>query len=146
MFHRQVFEELRREILWEASDPTQSAAVAAVQASFSCQAAAIIVVTRSGKSAADMSHFRPRCPILAITREAQVARQMHLWRGIHPLWYPEEKRKENWVDDVEARVTYCIEYAKNCQLMKVGDTVVIVTGWRPGSGHTNTMRIKCIME
>ncbi|CAH1252430.1 PKM [Branchiostoma lanceolatum] len=142
MFHRQVFEELRNEILWEASDPTQSAAVAAVQASFSCQAAAIIVVTRSGKSAADLSHFRPRCPILAVTREAQVARQMHLWRGIHPLWYLEDQRKDNWVDDVEARVTYCIEYAKSCplQLLKVGDTVVIVTGWRPGSGFTNTMR------
>ncbi|XP_078666307.1 pyruvate kinase PKM-like isoform X3 [Branchiostoma floridae x Branchiostoma belcheri] len=145
MFHRQVFEELRREILWEASDPTQSAAVAAVQASFSCQAAAIIVVTRSGKSAADLSHFRPRCPILAVTREAQVARQMHLWRGIHPLWYPETQRKDNWVDDVEARVTYCIEYAKNW-LLKVGDTVVIVTGWRPGSGFTNTMRIKVIRD
>ncbi|XP_078579257.1 pyruvate kinase PKM-like isoform X3 [Branchiostoma floridae x Branchiostoma japonicum] len=141
MFHRQVFEELRREILWEASDPTQSAAVAAVQASFSCQAAAIIVVTRSGKSAADMSHFRPRCPILAITREAQVARQMHLWRGIHPLWYPEEKRKENWVDDVEARVTYCIEYGKTRGFAKPGNNVVVVTGWRPGPGFTNTLRI-----
>ncbi|XP_078579258.1 pyruvate kinase PKM-like isoform X4 [Branchiostoma floridae x Branchiostoma japonicum] len=146
MFHRQVFEELRREILWEASDPTQSAAVAAVQASFSCQAAAIIVVTRSGKSAADMSHFRPRCPILAITREAQVARQMHLWRGIHPLWYPEEKRKENWVDDVEARVTYCIEYARQRNFVKVGNTVVVLTGWMPGSGHINTIRLLTVED
>lgn len=34
-----------------------------------------------------MAKYRPRCPIIAVTRHEQVARQCHLWRGILPLHY-----------------------------------------------------------
>lgn len=39
-----------------------------------------------------MAAYRPRCPIMAITRDAQTARQMHLYRGILPIHYKGKRR------------------------------------------------------
>lgn len=48
MFHRQMFEELRR-ISHLTRDPTESVAIGAVEASFKCCASAIIVLTKTGR-------------------------------------------------------------------------------------------------
>lgn len=50
-------------------------------------AAAIVVVTTSGRSAQTVAKYKPRCPVIAVTRYALVARQLHMWRGIVPLIY-----------------------------------------------------------
>ena len=48
MFHRQMFEELRR-TSHLTRDPTESVAIGAVEASFKCCASAIVVLTKSGR-------------------------------------------------------------------------------------------------
>lgn len=48
MFHRQMFEELRR-TSHLTRDPTESVAIGAVETSFKCCASAIIVLTKSGR-------------------------------------------------------------------------------------------------
>ncbi|KFQ89233.1 Pyruvate kinase PKM, partial [Phoenicopterus ruber ruber] len=48
IFHRQLFEELRR-LTSLNCDPTEAAAVGAVEASFKCCSGAIIVLTKSGR-------------------------------------------------------------------------------------------------
>lgn len=48
MFHRQVFEELRR-TTHLTRDPCESVAIGAVETSFKCCASAIIVLTKSGR-------------------------------------------------------------------------------------------------
>ncbi|NXU94669.1 KPYM kinase, partial [Xiphorhynchus elegans] len=48
IFHRQLFEELRR-LSPLNGDPTEAAAVGAVEASFKCCSGAIIVLTKSGR-------------------------------------------------------------------------------------------------
>lgn len=139
IFHNQQFEELRRETP-VFTDPTHTIAIAAVEASFTCMAAAIIVITTSGRSAHLVAAYRPRCPILAITRNAQTARQAHLYRGIFPVLYTDPKMNE-WTADVDRRIWRAVYMAMERSFVKAGDPVVVLTGWKPGSGSTNTMRI-----
>ncbi|XP_055955893.1 pyruvate kinase PKM isoform X1 [Patella vulgata] len=149
VFHNQTFEELRRETP-TYTDATHTIAIAAVEASFTCMASAIIVITTSGRSAFLVSAYRPRCPILAITRNAQTARQCHLYRGIFPIHYTgpnssnkleEDDKMNEWTADVDRRIWRAIDIAMNRNFLRAGDPVVILTGWKPGSGSTNTMRI-----
>ena len=55
MFHRQLFEELRR-TSHLTRDPTESVAMGAVEASFKCCASAIVVLTKSGRSESTPTH------------------------------------------------------------------------------------------
>ncbi|XP_046364485.1 pyruvate kinase PKM-like isoform X4 [Haliotis rufescens] len=159
VFHNQLFEELRKETPI-FTDAAHTIAIAAVEASFSAMAAAIIVITTSGRSAYLVSAYRPRCPILAITRNAQTARQCHLYRGIFPIHYsadrdcsPEDldaltdeaagsdSRMNEWTADVDRRIWMAISSGMGRGFIKKGDSIVVMTGWKPGSGSTNTMRI-----
>ncbi|PZC86603.1 pyruvate kinase [Helicoverpa armigera] len=121
-------------------DQSTGAAMAGVLAAQRSIAAAIIVVTTSGKSAQTVAKFRPRCPILAVTRYAMVARQLHMWRGIVPIIY-EDAPETEWAADLEKRVNFVIKWSIERGFIRIGDPIVIVSGWRQGSGFTNTMRV-----
>ncbi|KAJ0066022.1 hypothetical protein NL108_001243 [Boleophthalmus pectinirostris] len=86
IYHQQLFEELRR-LTPLSSDPTEVTAIGAVESSFKCGAGAIIVLTTTGRSAHLLSRYRPRCPIIAVTRSPQVARQSQLLRGVFPVLF-----------------------------------------------------------
>jgi pyruvate kinase len=144
VYHKELFESLR------ATNPggcdTHSIAIAAVEASFQSQATAIVVITTSGKSAQAIAKYRPACPIIAVTRNAQAARQAHLWRGIFPHLVKTPKPEglvagEAWIDDIELRIKDAMDSCEALGLVKKGGNLVVVTGWRGGSGYTNTMRI-----
>ncbi|XP_058502523.1 pyruvate kinase M1/2b [Solea solea] len=139
MFHRQMFEELRR-ISHLTRDPTEAIAIGAVEASFKCCASVIIVLTKSGRSAHLLSKYRPRAPIIAVTRNGQTARQAHLYRGIYPVLYT-KPANDVWAEDVDLRVNFALEVGKHRKFCKSSDVALVVTGWRPGSGYTNTVRV-----
>ena len=93
-----------------------------------------------------VSKYRPRCPILGVTRNDVAARQMHLWRGVFPVLIEEPKPAglnsgDEWMMDVETRIQKALDMATNNGWCKKGDSIVVVTGWRGGSGNTNTLRI-----
>jgi len=144
LYHRELFEQLRIENAVGTS--VNSVAIAAVEASFHSNASLIIVLTTSGHSAHLLSKYRPRCPIIAVTRNEVAARQMHLWRGIFPLVIEEPKKEglvsgDVWMGDVEKRIAEALAHSEKRRVSKKGDNVVVVTGWRGGSGNTNTLRI-----
>ncbi|XP_053064762.1 pyruvate kinase PKLR isoform X3 [Acinonyx jubatus] len=139
IYHRQLFEELRR-VAPLSRDPTEVTAIGAVEASFKCCAAAIVVLSKSGRSAQLLSRYRPRAMVIAVTRSAQAARQAHLFRGVFPVLYSKPP-EAIWADDVDHRVQFGIESGKLHGFLRVGDLVIVVTGWRSGSGYTNIMRV-----
>lgn len=55
------------------------------------------------RSAHLVSRYRPRAPIIAITRNEQTARQAHLYRGIFPVLC-KDPALDAWAEDVDLRV------------------------------------------
>merc|ERR1712042_230691 len=86
LYYKQDFLDLQNDLV-DPQDATVTTAIAAVQASYKTMATAIVVITETGRSAHLISKYHPRCPILAVTRDGMVARQMHLYRAIVPVLY-----------------------------------------------------------
>ena len=113
---------------------------AARSAAHDLSAAAIITPTSSGYTARLMSRHRPRMPILAVTPDPRVQRELGLYWGVVPLSAP---RTEN-TDEMLAQA---VRAAQARGLVQVGDTLVL-TGGAAGSapGTTNLLRVLVVEE
>ncbi|XP_078360531.1 pyruvate kinase PKM-like [Oculina patagonica] len=144
IFHRQLFDDLRH-TMRRVTDTHETTAIAAVAASFTANAACIICLTHRGTTAEVVSRFRPRCPIIVVTRDARVARQMHLYRGCFPLIY-DKPPKDNVLEEHDERLEFALDMGKRMGFLKLGNHFVFVSGWKAGAAHTNTIRILTVME
>jgi pyruvate kinase len=152
IFYAPLFNELRG-ITPKPTETAETIASSAVNACLEQDAAAIIVMTTSGNSARLLSKYRPQVPIFTVTRNAQVARQCHLYRGCYPFFYgkpaafkPEEMASspvtaDVWQEDVDKRIQWAIDEGKEAGMLNTGDTVVVVQGWKGGSGNTSVIRV-----
>merc|ERR1712080_734087 len=129
-WNERMFEDMMRTEAMNLSECniTNTTAISAVLASYKCKAAAIVVLTASGNT----SHIVSRYP--------QVARQMQMYRGCIPILY-EEERGNDWTKDVDNRVQLAIDFGKRSKFISSGDHVVVISGWRQGTGSSNTVRI-----
>ncbi|KAL8820244.1 MAG: hypothetical protein Q9191_007555 [Dirinaria sp. TL-2023a] len=137
------FNELRA-IVKRPVSLVESTAQSAVSASLELNAGAILVLTTTGSSARLISKYRPVCPIIMVTRNATASRYSHLYRGVYPFLFPEEKpdfNETDWQEDVDRRLKWGISEAISLGVLNRSDNVVCVQGWRGGKGHTNTLRI-----
>ncbi|XP_017966267.1 pyruvate kinase [Drosophila navojoa] len=139
VWYRDLFEDLVHETQGEL-DASHSIAITAIETARRTKATLIIALTTSGRSAALLSKFRPRCPILAVTRCERAARWVNLHRGILPLLY-QVNCAENYATDVDARVRFALTSAKKMDLISDGDPIVIVSAWKDGGGFTNNVRV-----
>ncbi|GIY29879.1 pyruvate kinase PKM [Caerostris extrusa] len=131
------------DLIYETPIPmnqTSVIAIAAVVAAMKSLAAAIIVLTTTGRTANVISKYRPRCPIFAVSREGMICRQSVLFRGVFPIHYTDE-RKPDWTEDVDSRIQFALEYAKRRKYLRLNDIVITVTGWCQGAGSTNTVQV-----
>merc|ERR1712209_335848 len=140
IWNERIFEDMMRANV-SACDNTTTTAISAVLTSYKCKASAIVVLTTSGATSHLVSKYKPHCPILTVTRFPQVARQLQVFRGCIPLFYEQDRPAGAWMDDVDARVQYAIDFGKKSNFIAAGDNVVVITGWRQGAGSSNTVRI-----
>ncbi|XP_073984671.1 pyruvate kinase-like isoform X3 [Rhodnius prolixus] len=139
IWHKELFADLVSKAI-PPIDATHSIAIAAVEASAKALAAAILVITTTGRSAHLIAKYRPRCPIIAVTRHIQVARQAHLFRAIVPIYY-DRLASLDWLKDTEDRVKFGLKIAFEKKYFTYGDPLIVVTGWKQGGGFTNTIRL-----
>jgi len=101
-------------------------------------AAAILPLTDSGATARNVSKFRPSTPILAITSDEKVARQLQLVWGVHPLLVAEMNSSSSTF--VEA-----MRLARQQGLVVDGDLVVQTAGSTAGvSGSTDLLKVALV--
>lgn len=98
-------------------------------------AAAIITVTMSGFTAAAISRFKPKCPIVGCSINERVNRQLNLLWGVKPISIRQEETAEELFDDA-------VKETKKAGYVKKGDIVVITAGVPLGiAGKTNMIRV-----
>lgn len=101
-------------------------------------ASAIIVVTKSGRTARMISSFRPKSTIVATVLSEKVRRQLTLSWGIYPIMASEQQTSE---DLYEHAIQKSLEYG----YVKNGDLVVITGSSTVGiSGTTNTLKVHLV--
>ncbi len=102
------------------------------------EAAAILTLTKTGATARNVSKFRPPIPILAVTSQVDVARQLQLVWGVHPLMVLSlPSAKQNF----EA----ALNMAQEQKLVSAGDLVVMTAGTLQGvSGSTDLIKVEFV--
>lgn len=99
-------------------------------------AAAIIAVSKSGRTARMVSKYRPASPIIGACLTEKVYRQLGLSWGVVPLLL--EKKEE-----AEELFEYAVDTAEKAGLIEKGDVVVISAGVPLGvSGTTNLIKVQ----
>lgn len=142
-----LFNEMRS-LTQVPTETSETVAMAAVSASLEQQAGAILLMSTSGNTARLVSKYRPRCPILVITRDHHTARAVHLFRGCYPHHYPHPRpdTSSKWQEDVDNRIKYGLAEALRLGIVEKGSTCVVLQGWRGGAGNTNSLRILTVPE
>ena len=96
---------------------------------------AIVVVTRSGRTAKMLSDFKPTCPILAVTMEEQGLRQLKLAWGVYAV--PAQE-----MNTAEELFRYAVMKAKMTGMVKKGGTLIVITSSNISDNTVNdVMRI-----
>ncbi|MCU0548771.1 MAG: pyruvate kinase [Leptolyngbya sp. Prado105] len=101
-------------------------------------AAAIMSLTKTGSTARNVSKFRPRTPILAITPHVDVARQMQLVWGVKPLLV---------LDLPSTGQTFqaALNVAQEKGMVSEGDLVVLTAGTLQGvAGSTDLIKVEVV--
>ena len=99
------------------------------------QPAAIIVVTRSGFSALQVSKHRPKVIILTCTKDPRIGRRMHMYWGVKPL-------NIEWTDDRDRLVTRAVKKCLELKYLYPKDLVALVSGSTLiAPGQTTTLEI-----
>lgn len=99
------------------------------------RAAAIVAYTESGLTAACVAHFRPDCPVIALTPNVKTYCQMNLLWGITPVLIEA-------YNDVDALFAFAGNEVLQRKLAVAGDRIIITAGtplWQPGS--TNLLKV-----
>jgi pyruvate kinase len=97
----------------------------------------IVAFTESGLTAKLVAGHRPRVPVVAITHEERVYRQLALWWGIFPTLSAS-------TENTDALLAAGEERLKARGFAQPGDTIVMLSGHSIAAAATNMMRVHMI--
>ena len=117
----QHLREINGQDMPKAISDMEARAQSAVLLARSVQATAIVVMTKSGKSAEAISKFRPMIPIIAITDDETIWSQLSIHYGVLSLLC-------SFKGELEDSVIRGMKAAVAAGLLEKGDEVVLVTG------------------
>ena len=95
---------------------------------------AIAVFTETGTTARQLSKYRPRPPIYALSSVDAVIHRMSMLWGVHPIKCPKLQTAEQMVDQAETLL-------EQGGFVKPKEILGIVAGTRTRSGSTNFLRL-----
>ena len=118
---------------------TNTMSFAGVAAAADLGAACIVPITDSGFAARMVSRSRPSCPILAVTNDPVVCRQLNLSWGCIPVLSQKTFEGDSEVFEIAEEMAIKSGLAKN------GDIIVAMAGVPVGlAGTTNTIRVRTV--
>ncbi|BCJ94751.1 pyruvate kinase [Anaerocolumna cellulosilytica] len=119
----------------ENPDITDAISHATCTTAHDLNAAMIITVTKSGKTARMISRYRPACTIIGCTTEEHVSRQLNLSWGVKPMMIREEK-------DTFELFEHAVSLVEEKGLIQKGELTVITAGVPLRvSGTTNLIKV-----
>jgi pyruvate kinase len=115
-------------------DVADTVSYGAVVSAYQLDLAALVVPTRSGRTARLVSANRPRIPVLALTPRPETARRLKLLFGV----VSSSEEEGETLDDLLAS---CAERAKEEGLVKSGDLIGITAGLQNQGLGTNLFEV-----
>ena len=109
-------------------------AEAAVKAAGTVGARAIVVFTKSGRTALRVARWRPGCPVHALTPDPATPGRLALARGVEAFRMPV-------VRSTDALIESGVRILRRAGRLRAGDTVVVVGGIADLAGGANMMKI-----
>ena len=97
----------------------------------------IVAFTESGITARLLSLHRPRVPVVAITHEDRVYRQLALSWGVVPV-------KSEFVENTDDLLAAGEDRLKARGLVEKGDTILMLSGHSPAAAATNMLRVHTV--
>ncbi|WP_201150082.1 pyruvate kinase [Cyanobacterium sp. IPPAS B-1200] len=102
------------------------------------KASAIMTLTKTGATARNVSKFRPKTPILAITPHVSISRQLQLVWGVKPLLLLD-------MPGLKQVFSSAIELAREEDLLEDGNLVVMTAGTLQGvAGSTDLIKVEIV--
>jgi pyruvate kinase len=97
----------------------------------------ILAFTESGVTARLVALHRPRVPVVAVTHEDRVYRQLALWWGVVPV-------KSEFVENTDDLLAEGVERLKARGLVQKGDTILMLSGHSLAAAATNMLRVHTV--
>jgi len=118
------------------ADRRQKTVASAVVLANSLPNSKIIVFTRHGAMARNVSKLRPKnAPIFAFTSSEEVYRQLSIYWGVYPA-------KINFTDDPNATIEAAEKFLRRTKLTAPGDQLVVISDLRAGEERIDSVQLR----
>ena len=126
---------MKKRSIMSNPDITNAIAHATCTTAMDLNAAAIVTVSNSGRTARMVSKYRPNCPIIGCSVHESVCRQLNLSWGVTPILVKYQETSDELFE-------HAVDQAEKCGLVKQGELVVLTAGVPLGvSGTTNLIKV-----